>query len=248
MLPDWARNADSTELATAALLGSWMDGSEADRAVVKSLTGTKYEKWVEKIRKITLTPGTPIICREGSWKIISRYEVWYALGNIFSDQHLDKLKNIVLSVLTEADPRFKLPTNEQWLANIHGTGLTHSPLLRKGLAETLALLGSHPKALKSCVTESLKDGKFCGKENSVWCGLAVVGKFGWSASTLAEAAPDQFLKTVENALQQTPCRSTIFSLRKMLVSLAKLHYRFALGIGNAGLGRKVHRSIVCDPG
>ena len=206
VLPDWARNADSTELTTAALLGSWMDGSEADRAVVKSLTGKEYEEWVEKMRKVSQTPGTPIACREGSWKIISRYEVWYVLGKIFSDQHLDKLQNIVISVLREADPRFKLPTNEQWLANIHGTDLTHSPLLRKGLAETLALLGSHPNALTSCATgKSEYTATFAVNKILFDADWVLWGSLDGLLPILAEAAPDEFLKTVDNALQQTPC-------------------------------------------
>ena len=206
VLPDWARNADSTELATAVLLGSWMDGSEADRAVVKSLTGKEYEEWVEKMRKVSQIPGTPIACREGSWKIISRYEVWYALGNIFSDQHLDKLQNIIVSVIREADPRFKLPTNEQWLANIHGTDLKHSPLLRKGLAETLALLGSHPKALTSCAMgKSENTAIFVVKKILFGADWMLWGSLDNLLPLLAEAAPDEFLRMVENALQQTPC-------------------------------------------
>ncbi len=77
----------------------------------------------------------------------------------------------------------------------------HSCRLRKGLAETLALLGTYPKALSSCVDgavevtariavkEILSDGNW-----ELWASLNDV------LPLLAEAAPDSFLEAVDSAI------------------------------------------------
>ena len=57
---------------------------------------------------------------DGIWKIGSRYEGWYALGPRLFDEHLDRLKDAVVSVLRERDPKFELPPEERYAASIHG--------------------------------------------------------------------------------------------------------------------------------
>src|SRR5208337_66142 len=54
------------------------------------------------------------------------------------------------SILAERDPRFELHPDERYAARLYGKVPSHSDSLRHGLAECLALLGSHPKALTSC--------------------------------------------------------------------------------------------------
>src|SRR5207245_2017844 len=128
---------------------AWNENSQADKAVAEHLSGNSYGEWIGKMREIVLRPGTPLMHRDGVWKIVSRYEGWYALGPSLFDEHLDGLKDAAVNVLRERDPKFELPTEERYAASIHGKILRHSHVLRKGLAESLALVGSHPKALIS---------------------------------------------------------------------------------------------------
>jgi hypothetical protein len=150
LMPEWAQRTDAAELVIAELLGAWREDSEADKAVAEKLSKKAYGEWIGKIREIALRPDTPLIQREGAWKVVSRYEGWYVLGPRIFDEHLDLLKEAAVSVLREQDPKFELPPDERYVASIHGKVLTHSRLLRKGLAESLALVGSYPKALTSC--------------------------------------------------------------------------------------------------
>ena len=204
--PDWAGSSVSTELATAVLLGSWTDNSEADRAVVNHITGMEHAEWTRKIREVERTPNTPINYREGIWKFISRYEGWIALGGHFSEDDLDGLRNVAVSVLRERDPRFDLPTDERRLANIRGRVLTHSPMLRKGLAESLALLGSHPSALTSCTQTIVEStARQAVSEILLEADWVLWGSLDSLLPILAEAAPDEFLSAVEWALHQSPC-------------------------------------------
>lgn len=206
VLPAWSDGPDGSLLASAVIPGSWSDDSEADRAIVSDLTGEEFGKWIAKVREVSLSQETPIFHHEGVWKFISRFEAWLVLGRRVFDDDLDKLCETATKVLREPDPRFELPANERWLANISEKVLSHSHHLRKGLADTLALLGSHPRVLTSCtkgkaeyVARRAVRQVLCDADWVLW------GSLDRLLPTLAEASPDEFLEAVDNALQQRPC-------------------------------------------
>ena len=122
-----------------------------------------------------------------------------------------------LSVLRKNDPQFELPPGERYAARIHGKILAHSRLLRAGLAESLALLRSHPKALTSCTfgkaesTAALAVRRILADADWVrWASLNDL------LPLLAEAAPGEFLDAVEKALCNDPCRSRSYSPRRLV--------------------------------
>jgi hypothetical protein len=192
-------------LAIAAILGSWVDKSAADREIAEGLSGKAYGEWIGKMREVALRPGTPLTQRDGSWKFAARYEGWYALGPKLFDEHLERLQSAATFVLTETDPQFDLPSDERYASNIHGKVLQHSHLLRNGLAESLALLGSHPRALTSCTL-----GK--AELTAVLAVREILADTDWERLAslndllplLAEAAPGEFLDAVEKALISEP--------------------------------------------
>jgi len=122
LMPEWAEGSAAAELVVAAILGSWTEKSDADRAIVERVSGKSYGEWIEKIREVTLRPGTPLTQMDGQWRFISRYEGWYALGARFFDDHLDRLREATITVLGEKDPQFELPSNERYAARIYGKG------------------------------------------------------------------------------------------------------------------------------
>lgn len=206
LTPEWAQGSDAADLAIAVLLGAWNEKYEADRRIAETLSGKPYEQWILKMRELVLRPNTPLSHRDGRWKFIARYEGWYALGPRVFDEQLDRLRTVAVTVLREKDPKFDLPADKRYAAQIYGKVLAHSQPLREGLAESLALLGSHPGALTSAsfekaeataalaVRETLNDADWI-----LWASLNDV--LPW----LAEAAPDEFLGAIEAALRKTPC-------------------------------------------
>lgn len=201
-----AASPSASELPYALLVGSWRHCAEADRTIIQRLTGIGYEEWIKTMREISVAENSPVIFQIGDWKFIPRFEGWYALGEKLHDEHLDALHSVAVSVLREEDPQFELPPEERYLAEIKGKVFKHSPPLRKGIAESLALLGSHPQALSSCsrakaeytanrtINVILSDADWV-----VWASLDGL------LPLLSEASPDEFLAAVENALNQTPC-------------------------------------------
>ena len=206
LMPEWAQGTDAAELAIAELLGAWNEKSDADMAVVEKLSKKAYGEWIEKIREIVHRPGTPLTQSDGVWKMVARYEGWYELGPKLFDEHLDRFREIAVSVLRERDPRFELPSDQRYAANIYGKVLSHSDMLRRGLAESIALLGSHPKALGSC-----SFGKAEGTATLIVREVLASADWVLWASVnhllplLAEAAPQEFLDAVEKTLTRDPC-------------------------------------------
>ena len=150
---DWNQIQYAPELAVANLVGSWSEKSEADRAIASKLAKEDFDKWIPKVREILQQPGSPVSLKNGVWGVTERKELWQAVGQRLFDSHLDIFKECVVAVLSERDPRFELPPEERYAASIHGKVLKHSQYLRKGLAESLALLGSFPTVLSNCSTD-----------------------------------------------------------------------------------------------
>ncbi len=206
LLPEWAEGTVASELAIAAVLGAWTEKSAADRVIAEGLSGNSYGEGIGKMREVALHPGTPLTQRDGNWRFAARYEGWYALGPKLFDEHLGRLQVAATSVLTEKDPQFELPSDERYVSSIHGKVLAHSRLLRNGLAESLALLGSHSKALTSCTL-----GK--AEVTAILAVREILADADWERwaslndllPLLAEAASGEFLDAVEKALIRTPC-------------------------------------------
>ena len=204
--PEWAQDTAAAELVVVHLLGSWNEANPADIAVVEVVSKKSYGEWIQRVREALHRPATPLTHQDGVWKATQRYEAWYALGPKIFDDQLDRLRQCAVTVLREQDPKFELAPDDRPAASIHGKVLSHSVALRKGLADTLALLGSYPKALTSAsfgkaeqttvltVRDILKDADWV-----VWASLNQV------LPLLAEAAPGEFLDAVESALHANPC-------------------------------------------
>lgn len=210
-VPRYAKWDCADDIARVNLLGRWSDKNPADVQVLENVLGIEGREGLGKLRSILSRADTPLAQVDGKWRIVPRGEAWNALGNRLSDEDLDRFQEIALLVLGERDPKFDLPKEERYAASVLGKELKYSARLRKGIAETLALLGSRPKALKQCphgkaqtvaayvVRNLLHDGDW-----ERWAGLGAL------MPLLAEAAPKEFLEAVEEALgdlENTPFRA-----------------------------------------
>lgn len=209
-VPTYATWETAPVLARIALLGQWSEKNSSDLEVLKQILGNGFGEWMDKRYDITLQPDTPLAQIDGKWRIVPRSEAWNALGNRLADEDLDRFQEIALLVLSERDPKFDLPKEERYAANVLGKDLTYSTRLRKGIAETLALLGSRHQALSQCsrgkaetVAARVVHNLFCDADWERWAGLDSL------MPLLAEAAPKAFLDAVEKALSDlcdTPFR------------------------------------------
>lgn len=200
--PPYAGWSSASNLALASAIGRWAGNNPADQKAVEGIVGKSYGEWIEVLRPESLRADTPLTQTDEQWKVISRGEAWSALGSFLSDAALERIGKVAVEVLGERNPKFELPPDRHFAAAAEGKSLRHSTGLRRGLAETLALLGSKPGALaKSCSLGRPKTVALLAVrqllENADWITWASLNP---ELPLLAEAAPDEFLDQVEAAL------------------------------------------------
>ena len=206
LMPQWAENSASAELAIAMLLGSWNERSDADTQAVGIAAGKTYGEWIAAIRQAALRPGTPLKQWESEWRFAARYEGWFALGLMLFDDQVERVGQVAVTVLREVHPELDLPPDQRHFANFRGKSNRHSSTLRLGVSEFLALLGSEPTALTSCstgkapyiATRAVRDIL----DGATWQHWATLNDV---VPLLAEASPSAFLAAVEDSLQATDC-------------------------------------------
>jgi len=217
---DWNTSEFTSALVVANLLGAWDEKSEADVDIARRLAGGQFDSWQAKIREVLQLPDSPLSLRNGVWTIKQREELWQTLGSRIFDNHLDLFKECSLAVLRERDPQFELDPEQRFAASVHGKVLTHSRHMRKGFAETLALLGSRPEPLVNC--SHARPGLIAifvicnvldGADWVLW------GSLNDLLPSLSEASPNEFLSAVENALSQDQCPfDTLFAQERSALS------------------------------
>jgi len=206
VVKDWNNQPNASELAIANIVGSWNENSEPDKAIISQLARKEYSDWITKLRDILQQPESPIVLKNGIWSVKDRKKLWHSLGTRIFDDNLDLFRQCVVTVLTERDPKFGLSKEKRFAASIYGKVLKYSHQLRKGFAESLTLLGCFPTALTNCSSnkaENIAVLAICEIFNDanwvLWASLSDL------LPLIAEAAPDEFLKIVDDALQQKLC-------------------------------------------
>lgn len=164
------------------------------------------KKWINDLREIRNNNDEILSLKNGHWLVNNKFDVLKKYSSFFFDSHLDSIKSIALKTLSEKHPKFDLKPEERFAAAIHGKVSRFSDEIRKGIAETLAFLGAHGDKLTNCTlhkpeytaTLTIRE-LFKGADWKLWASLNDI------LPILAEAAPDEFLSSVENALKQEPC-------------------------------------------
>lgn len=200
--PQWARGEGSDDLVFALLAGAWQHSSQADRKIIQILTGKNYIEWTRTIRKAVGFRNPPVVDRNGWWKFIPRFEGWHSLGRILDEEHLHKLheafnvtlrSHIVHSELADAESSRTLETNEFRI----------SSELKKGLSESLALMGSFPDVSDLLTQKQIEE--FVGR--TVRHALSNFDGEDWRTlhellPFLAEASPADFLDTLLDSVKR----------------------------------------------
>ncbi len=197
-MPPYANREGARVIAQAQLIGRWDSASEADRQAIETILGKSFGEWTESVHRESMHLDTPLVQSDGKWKVMSRAEVWSALGRFVVSSDVDRLQEGAIKVLGEEDPKFDLPKEDRLSAGLGGKTLRHTALLRRGVAETLALIGSRSESLTN-----LQAGKAEGVatrvvrdllQNASWKRWATLDSL---MPVLAEAAPQAFLACVE---------------------------------------------------
>ena len=193
-VPPYAKWKNARLIAQAGLAGKWDGKNAADREALEKLFKKEYGEWIETLRPDALRSDSPLIQRDEKWQFVVRREAWSALGNRITDDDLDQLEEVAVAVLGEQDPRFE--------ASNSGRQMKHSRMLREGLVETLALVGSRSEVLSECSFDKARSVAVCAVRKLLeGAGWDMWASLDSQLPLLAEAAPNEFLRDVESALK-----------------------------------------------
>src|SRR5690625_1506926 len=201
----WAEHPDAYHLALALLLGGWDGSNQEDRQAISQFFRTDYKDWLLKARAILHQDHNPLLVKNDVWKVDRKKELWHELASYILDSDLEKFKKLAVAVLEEINPAFDLLPEERYAAAIHGKSLKHSEVLRKGIAEGLAILGNYSDACtNTTINNAKRQAEFAVHELLNDADWLLWGSLNDVLPDLAEASPTYFLGAVEKALNVDP--------------------------------------------
>lgn len=197
--PAWTQPPDGSILAPLVLVGSW-SANEDDTALLDQLTGKPWAEIEETLLRWRNIEDPPFVRPGTQWHLASAQEAFLLLRDLITATHLHKWEEISASILLERDPKLDLGPEDRPMASIKGAVRKYSPVLRKGLAQGVALLGAagdvslsdgvtgqdHARRLVGRILDEA-NGDESGK---LWCSLSD------ELQLLAEASPEAFLDAV----------------------------------------------------
>lgn len=198
--PAWA-NTESTRLLLPFLFaGSWENERGGDRNVIEALSGMNYEAYAKELGGLLLIDDSPIRRIGNVWMLKSPLDAWFLLARHVNTDFLKFFHKSLQAVLTETDPKYDLPAEQRWAAVVYGKSSQYSEWMRSGLVESLVLLAVYGNRSSNVTsTQEFADGVVneifaAAQKWPAWASLEDV------TPLLAEAAPDAFLRAVEQGI------------------------------------------------
>lgn len=195
--PVWLGEQQSAALSVLCLLGAWSSESAADREIVVRLTSRTYEEVERALQYLSVLEDSPILRIGNVWKAKSPLELLDLFGDRITSDELERFFAISHDILIAPDPVLELPEDKRYAAQIYGKTRPQSGLLISSLCDTLiklAVRGPQVPTLLSTNIEGLVHS-FVGEllykaDKTRWLSLSTF------LPSLAEAAPDAFLKAI----------------------------------------------------
>lgn len=199
--PAWLNHGDVASLSILCLVGGWVANNAADQAAVAEIANDSYEAIEKKLTALAAVDDSPIIRIGNVWKAKSPLELLNLVGHHITRNELDRFFKVAERILSQPDPQLELPDEERHAAQIHGKVRPNSGLLIRSLCDSLIKLSVRGAQMQSLQHFTLEDkvalfvrGLLQNADETRWLSLAS------HLSSLAEAAPGEFLKALEQSL------------------------------------------------
>lgn len=199
--PQWLETSQATALSTLCLLGAWSSSKPGDREVVSQLADRRYEEIDKDLRHLAGLDDSPVLQIGAVWKARSPLELLDLFGERITTGELDRFFESAHEILAVPNPVLDLPEEQRYAAQIYGKVRPQSDILIRAICDTLIKLAVRGPLLPSLVAAGI-EGRVAGLVHSLlydadgtrWLSLSS------RLPSLAEAAPDTFLKAVEQSL------------------------------------------------
>lgn len=205
-IPEWAITPDPV-LRRLLLFNSWNETNSADQNLIAEHLDLSTQDLESLVGRLTMSDEVPFLGRiERDLYVVAQEDAWMLLEHQLTSDDLEKLSSVAFTVLTEVDPLVGLEQSERLLAHLDGKRRRYSSTLRRGLATTLALLGSRNETVSdhgmlnaeryaSVIVKRILQWANQNANFQHWLSLTDV------LSNLAEAAPEEFVEAIRSAIE-----------------------------------------------
>ena len=144
--------------------------------------------------------------------VASKIDALFAINKQVTEENLTEFFWLAEYVLSESDPALDLPEDQRWAAGLYGKVRDHSTALREGICETLVILSVHGNNLFQDRLGIDIEAHVASLIRKLLTPLSLDKLLSHDKDLprYAEAAPEVFLRLIEEDLQQ-PNRSCLVS-------------------------------------
>jgi hypothetical protein len=191
-------------ITACLLLGGW-ESNESDQLAFGLIAGRGYGECESELQRMAKCRDPLLLHAAGNWRLISEDHAWLLFEDRVAPPALKKFESLAVEILADDDPRYLLPEDERFYANIKGHVPKYSETVKKHVAETLSFLGafgSRFEAASSINIEASVD-RIVASVLSPKCTWHRWASLGSRLPLLAEASPLSFLRAVREDLDRT---------------------------------------------
>jgi hypothetical protein len=124
-------------------IGGWARNSPGDKEIVKRLNKMNdYERTESLILNENKRADSLFYVDSEIINLYSKHHAWNLFADSVPNQEFEDFLSVAISVIGERNPKFDLPSDKQWKANLYGKIPKYSDTLKKNIAETMACLAS----------------------------------------------------------------------------------------------------------
>lgn len=225
--PAWAKPENAFTLIPALLLGAWDENEERDREAVSQLAQLPYEQVQQVMLRWANETNPPVRLTGSTWYISDKLDVWGLLYRFITRDQLNRFQQLVTDILGISLPRYELPAEHQYRADLLDKRSPYSKALRESIANTLALIGSQDE--QSLVAANITARSFANYTVTLLLRQAIADPLVLRSISdllpaLAEAAPDPFLQEIHTGLNgEAPVVMTLFEEQPGLFHTSSHH-------------------------
>ena len=204
--PVWARDAAiARSLIPMALIGDWNSDSDADREILSLLARKSNEEIDKEFQELLIVNDAPVWASGQFRGVVSKIDALFAVRERVTAQELGDFLFLAEMVLSESDPALELPEDRRWAASVYGKVRKHSAALRKSVCETLVILAVHSDNLFRDRLGVSVEARVSGLIERLLTPLSFEKLLSHKDDLprYAEAAPDLFLRLIEEDLKQS---------------------------------------------
>ena len=212
--PRWADAETARDLVPLVLIGAWRDDFDPDREILSTLTGRPYAEIEATVARLLELDDSPVWSVGGHRGVVSKMDAFFAISKQIVTRDLNEFFRLAKYVLAEEYPALDLPANNRRAAQIHSKVQNRFDVLRDSIRETLVILSVHGNDRLRARTGIDVEALVASLVRNLLTPLTVDKLLSHRAELpyYAEAAPDAFLRLIEEDLRQP--QPAVFDLLK----------------------------------